>query len=219
MGTECAFVGDGYDMRGAVPRAPGIHPECKFTYRPATREERARAQREALKDGRDTDVYADLIARHVSEWSLGEKPTRERVLKLQPSLFDRIVEVASRSCADCQKYLYDDRPNGMATKVTERGGQKVERIPGQRPRCEWCPKVAKGDPPVPASAQDISVRNLEAVVHYRECRAVLRFPDDPWVRRNAAIIRDVEDAMLTERMQVLQLETLIALRSPIVAPK
>ena len=29
--------------------------------------------------------------------------------------------------------------------------------------------------------------------HYRECRAVGQFPDDPLVRRNAAEIQDVEE--------------------------
>lgn len=30
-------------------------------------------------------------------------------------------------------------------------------------------------------------------MHYLECRAIGRFPDDSWVRRNAVIVRRIED--------------------------
>jgi hypothetical protein len=53
------------------------------------------------------------------------------------------------------------------------------------------PRGARG--PRPAEAVELSDRNWLAWQHYRECRAIGRFPDDPIVRRNAAIIRDVED--------------------------
>jgi hypothetical protein len=35
--------------------------------------------------------------------------------------------------------------------------------------------------------------NRDAYRHYRECRATGNFPDDPIVRRNAALIREQED--------------------------
>jgi hypothetical protein len=39
----------------------------------------------------------------------------------------------------------------------------------------------------------LSPRNESALQHYRECRAVGCFPDDPIVRANAAIVRAWED--------------------------
>lgn len=82
----------------------------------------------------------------------------------------------------------------MALKVTERPrGVPVPRIKGQRPRCEWCPKVPKDAPPEPASAIELNERNWAAYRHYMECRAIGQFPDDPIVRRNAMLIRQIED--------------------------
>ena len=46
--------------------------------------------------------------------------------------------------------------------------------------------------------------------HYMECKAVGRFPDDPIVRRNAGIIRRIEDAQ--ERSRTDYLQKLVALR-------
>ena len=37
--------------------------------------------------------------------------------------------------------------------------------------------------------------NELAYTHYLECKAVGSFPDDPIVRRNASLIRSVEDAV------------------------
>jgi hypothetical protein len=39
----------------------------------------------------------------------------------------------------------------------------------------------------------MSDKNFAAWRHYRQCRAVGIFPDDPIVRRNAEIIREIED--------------------------
>jgi len=116
-------------------------------------------------------------------------------------------EIVNRSCGECQKYLHDDRPTRMGLPVI-RAGVKIERIKGQRPRCEWCPKVQKGDPPVPDSAQDLSPRNRKVLVHYLECRAVGQFPADPWVRRHAMMIRQIEDEATAERSRLAQMESL-----------
>jgi len=40
--------------------------------------------------------------------------------------------------------------------------------------------------------------------HYRECKAVGSFPDDPVVRRNAAAIRDVEEVAEQNRQSEFQ---------------
>ena len=60
--------------------------------------------------------------------------------------------------------------------------------------CGWCPKVAPGDPPTPASAQDLSEKNRLAYLHHLECKAVGQFPADAIVRRNAALIESAEGA-------------------------
>lgn len=101
--------------------------------------------------------------------------------------------IASRSCADCQKYLYYDRGSEDFGARVERGGLPVLRPKGVKTPCEWCPKIPPGEAPIPANAVELSDKNLLALIHYRECRATGDFPDDPIVRRNAALIRGAED--------------------------
>ena len=52
--------------------------------------------------------------------------------------------------------------------------------------------------------------NELAYEHYRECRAVGEFPDDPIVRRNAVIIRSVEDE-IERRNEAEFRKTMVAL--------
>lgn len=89
----------------------------------------------------------------------------------------------------------------MALEVFTRGQDedgtplRVERIPQQEPRCCWCPKVPRGTEPVPENAVELNAMNWRAYQHYLECKAVGQFPgDDPIVRRNAMLIRGVEEA-------------------------
>lgn len=112
-------------------------------------------------------------------------------------------EVAGRSCGDCQKWMYDDTVERMGRR-TIRGGRPVERIKDQNPPCHRCPKVPEGtSDPSPSSAVELSERNWEAYKHYLECRAVGTWPDDPSgiVRRNAMLIRQVEDAAHESRVE------------------
>ncbi len=64
---------------------------------------------------------------------------------------------------------------------------------GQKTPCIWCPKIPAGDPHSPSSAIELTEENFLAYLHYQECKAVGEFPSDPIVRRNAALIRRVED--------------------------
>jgi hypothetical protein len=60
--------------------------------------------------------------------------------------------------------------------------------------CGQCPKVPKGQPPCRESAEELTPQNWQAYTHYLGCRATGQFPDDERVRRNAALIRQVEEA-------------------------
>lgn len=119
-----------------------------------------------------------------------------RVLLLSP-------EVSSRSCSDCQTYLYHDKGAGQFGKRVERGGKAVKRPKGTPTPCAWCPKIPPGERPVPANAVELSDKSTAAYAHYLECRAVGDFPRDAIVLRNAGLIRHAEDAAeRVERAQV-----------------
>jgi len=97
----------------------------------------------------------------------------------------------SRTCTDCVTWVYGDDGH-----VTQRCG-----IPNRRPKgvptpCWKCPKippVAKGEEPQRENAVELTEANFAAYVHYLECRAVGKFPNDPIVRRNARILRAIQD--------------------------
>ena len=89
------------------------------------------------------------------------------------------------TCADCQTWTY--RTNWE--RVT-RGGLPVRRDPGERTPCHKCPKGREDGQPHPE--KDLTDASWQAYQHYRECQAVGQFPDDPLVRRDAALIRSAE---------------------------
>lgn len=86
-----------------------------------------------------------------------------------------------------------DRPTGSGNKIT--------RDRGEMPPCKSCPKIPKGDPALPMYAQELSEKNWQAYQHWQECRAVGHFPNDPIVRRNAAIIQRVYDEYSREAIR------------------
>jgi hypothetical protein len=98
--------------------------------------------------------------------------------------------------------------------LTRTGG--ALRLPVLRPAgvptpCYKCPKIP---PDAPAKerryAVELSEKNERVYQHYLECAAVSRFPDDPLVRRHAALIGSVlDDVERSERRQERQ--TLLAL--------
>ena len=99
-------------------------------------------------------------------------------------------QVAFRDCLQCQEYVYDEA-TGRPFRHPPHSKRLVPRPPSAPPPCRiaglGCPK---GTPENPLTLSDL---NREAYRHYRECRATGNFPDDPIVRRNAAIIRREED--------------------------
>ncbi len=95
----------------------------------------------------------------------------------------------SRSCNDCVTWLYDDDGN-----VSKRCGVPNRRPKGVPTPCFKCPKIPSGAaPPDRSNAVELTERNFAAYVHYLECRAVGQFPADPIVRRNARILRAIQD--------------------------
>lgn len=99
---------------------------------------------------------------------------------------------ASLPCDVCEKYLHKD---GV---LTRRRGMElpVLRPAGVVTPCFKCPKIPDDAPERARQyAVEMSDRNRQAFRHYRECKATGRFPDDPIVRRNAGLIREIEDAL------------------------
>ena len=99
--------------------------------------------------------------------------------------------VAFRNCEHCQMYVYDEN-TGRPFQNPPSSGRLILRPRGSDPPCR-IPGVgcAKG---TPENQKGLSEANRSAWRYDRECRATGIFPDDPIVRRNAAIIRHAEDA-------------------------
>ncbi len=97
---------------------------------------------------------------------------------------------ASRSCDDCEKYIYGENGDRRETKIS---GVSLPLLrPSNAPTpCYKCPKIPKGQPLRRQSAIELTDRNYAAWQHYRECRAVGQFPDDAIVRRNAGELHEV----------------------------
>ena len=83
-------------------------------------------------------------------------------------------------------------------------GQQHPRLrpPGTSTPCATCPKES------PTAGKELTEQNWLAWNFDRECKAVNSWPNDPIVRRNAAIIRDVE-----ESLEVSKFDRIIALLS------
>jgi len=104
-------------------------------------------------------------------------------------------DVAVRSCLDCRTYQYADTPDKFAAAPITRQGLPVLRPKGTPTPCSWCAKQPADVPAherTPDTAVELSPANWRAYQHYLECRAVGQFPDDPIVRRNAALFAQAE---------------------------
>ena len=102
-------------------------------------------------------------------------------------------EVATRDCSHCQIYLYDEKTG----EVKERRGKPIKRPPGTAP-CRTNTGCPKG---TPENNTTLTGKNLLALLHYEECKAVGQFPDDPIVRRNAAILRRIDEEVVQRERQ------------------
>jgi hypothetical protein len=113
--------------------------------------------------------------------------------------------VAFRDCGHCLKYLYDE-DTGKVEQKRDGSGPR-ERDKSCPPPCQTRDGCKKGTPEKPKS---LTPQNWQAYEHYQECKAVGSFPADAVVKRNAAIIRSVEDGV--ERVR--QIEFMTAMMSP-----
>lgn len=108
--------------------------------------------------------------------------------------------IAWRDCGHCQKFHYDERTG----KVREYRGLPVVRPKGTLTPCRYSTGCPKG---TPENQKALSKKNMKAYQHYQECRATGQFPDDPIVRRNAAIIRQVEESVRDDRFEMALLSS------------
>lgn len=120
-------------------------------------------------------------------------------------------EVAYRDCQHCLKFLYDDKGKPVPSREAEisgKDGKYRERDSSCPPECRTDKGCPKGTPEKPKT---LTPENTQAWIHYRECKATNSFPDDPIVRRNATIIREIEEYAdgLTDRLKHEQIKQLM----------
>lgn len=72
-------------------------------------------------------------------------------------------------------------------QVEKHRGRPARRPKGIPPPCKQCPKGG------PDEFSDLLPQNLECMQHYLECEATGSFPDDPMVKRHAALLKMVRD--------------------------
>lgn len=94
-------------------------------------------------------------------------------------------ELSQRDCNDCWIHVYNEKTN----KREERLGGPVKRPDGTGPPCVHG-RCKKG--PI-NGFKALLPHNMLAYEHYKECEAIGHFPDDPIVRRNAKLIRMIEN--------------------------
>lgn len=108
--------------------------------------------------------------------------------------------VAFRDCEHCQKWTYDE-DTGKPIKTGGNTGRLVRRRKGTAPCRLPDAGCAKGSP---EESKELTPENRAAYRHYLECKAVGEFPDDPIVRRNAGIIRNMEEVVAREKESEFQ---------------
>ena len=113
-------------------------------------------------------------------------------------------QVAFRDCKQCQKYEYNEETG----KIELFDGKNIFRR-GETP-CRTSRGCPKGTPEQPRT---LSRRNQLAYLAYLRWKAVGRFPDDPQVEYNAAVIRQAEE--VADQQREHQLAMLGKVRPPL----
>ncbi|MCR9231575.1 MAG: hypothetical protein NXI29_11235 [bacterium] len=115
-------------------------------------------------------------------------------------------QFAVRDCIHCLKYAYNDTPGTEGFGKVETHNGRADGRPNLRhqkhlPLCKTPSGCPKG---TPEKQNTLTHRNIQAYLHYLECKAVGSFPDDPIVRRNARLIqRTVDQASEKKRFEEL----------------
>lgn len=131
----------------------------------------------------------------------GSPGDRPKKLKEGVRLLLTHPEVATRDCPVCEKVHFDQ----YGRMETDRDGKPRTRPKGTFPPCRY---AARGCPKgTPEAQKSLSGKNVAAYYHYLECKAVGDFPKDAIVRRNAGIIRQVEDSVRDERFEMALLKS------------
>ncbi|WP_397568530.1 hypothetical protein [Schlesneria sp. T3-172] len=109
-------------------------------------------------------------------------------------LLRKYPRIARMNCQVCEKYVVNE-----STWQLEQGrdGQPVERLKHLGPSfLAACRDPARGCPKgTPELPNSLTAENQLCYQHYCECVSTGSFPDDPVVRRNAAVIQGVLDTV------------------------
>ncbi len=96
------FINDGYTITATINARPGLHGALTFTYRPATLEERETEYSSRGNTARAAvGSMTRLMAGKIQSWSLeGVEITAGNLVRLKPSLFDRVFAIVVGLAAD-----------------------------------------------------------------------------------------------------------------------
>lgn len=112
------YIPDGYTRRGFLRGIPRLYEDLRFTYRPILLAERSELNSKlALADPKQIEkLAAEAAARHLVSWDLAHDGsvlsiTAATLLRLQPSLFDRLYSVLhGRAASDEDSTGWADEP-------------------------------------------------------------------------------------------------------------
>ena len=102
-----------------------------------------------------------------------------------PILCDIPCELCLKHPVDFKTGRFEVLRDGKTLELRQLGGDPIFLAPCRDP-ARGC---LKGTPENPNT---LNQANQDCYEHYSQCKAVGHFPDDPIVRRNAAVIAEVE---------------------------
>lgn len=75
------FVEDGHTLEATIEARPGLHPELKVTYRPATPEAVHRYYGQVARADDSYKVMVAFLLKHLVGWEAGDVPLTEANLR------------------------------------------------------------------------------------------------------------------------------------------
>lgn len=118
------FVDDGCSYAGYIEAVDGLHPALRFTYRGITYHERQALINESVQSAASTrseragqKVWLVDLEKRLISWSIpGVKPTRDRLDRLHPSLYQKLTDI-----------VYGFAPTALDPEWTEAAKLAAER--------------------------------------------------------------------------------------------